>query len=221
MKISVKQIHWLGHDSFRIDAQEAVIYIDPWHLQDAPAADIILITHDHHDHCSPEDVAKIRKADTVILTTQEAADKLPAPVRVIRPGEEQVVKGITVRAVPAYNTNKFRSPGQHFHPREKKHVGYVVTISGMSIYHTGDADPIPEMEGLKVDVALLPVSGTYVMTVDEAVQAAKMIQPKVAIPMHVGAGIGAIEMTEEFRQKATAALPDLEVVLLPLEGTPA
>ncbi len=218
MQPPVDHIHWLGHDSFRIDGQEAVIYIDPWRLQGGPAADLILITHDHHDHCSPEDIAKIRKADTVILTTQEAADKLPTPVQVIRPGEQQVVKGVTVRAVPAYNTNKFRSPGQHFHPREKNHVGFVVTVDGTIIYHTGDADPIPEMTGLKVDVALLPVSGTYVMTVEEAVQAAQMIQPKVAIPMHVGAGIGTTEMAEEFRAQAAAVLPGLTVVVLPLEG---
>jgi L-ascorbate metabolism protein UlaG (beta-lactamase superfamily) len=119
---------------------------------------------------------------------------------------------VHIRAVPAYNTNKFRSPGNPFHPKEKGYVGFVLTLGDRRIYHTGDSDHIPEMAQIKTDVALLPVSGTYVMTVEEAVEAAKTLQPKVAIPMHVGAGIGELTFTQTFKSLAT-----VPVEILPQE----
>jgi L-ascorbate metabolism protein UlaG (beta-lactamase superfamily) len=205
-------LHWLGHDSFRIEWGGITIYIDPYRLKGGPPADLILISHDHSDHCSPEDVARIRKADTTIVTVASAAAKLGGAAEIVQPGDERALKGVHIRAVPAYNTNKFRSPGNPFHPREKGYVGFVLTLGDRRIYHTGDSDHIPEMADIETDVALLPVSGIYVMTAEEAAEAAKTIQPRLAIPMHVGADIGKLEATETF--KALAGVP---VVILPLE----
>ncbi len=214
MKLITEQIHWLAHASFRIDTDELVVYIDPWQLGvDAPPADLILITHDHQDHCSPEDVVKIQKDDTVIVTIAAAASKLSGEIKIVQPGDKLTVKGVPIEAVPAYNLTKFRSPGNPFHPQEAGYVGFIVTLGGQRIYHTGDVDIIPEMETFAVDIALLPVSGTYVMTADEAVEAARIIQPKLAIPMHVGRGIGGLEMAEQFKQNAP-----VPVEILPLEG---
>ena len=205
-------IHWLGHDSFRIDGEGIVIYIDPYKIDGGPKADLILITHDHKDHASVEDVAKIRRDDTLIVTVDAAASKFAEPVQILKPGENRVVKGVPVQAVPAYNTNKFRSPGVPFHPRESGYVGYIITVSGMRIYHAGDTDAIPEMKDYRCDVALLPVSGIYVMTAEEAVDAARLIQPAIAIPMHVGRGIGSLEDAERFRQKSP-----VPAMILPME----
>lgn len=205
-------IHWLGHDSFRIDGKRGVVYIDPYRLKEGPKADLILITHEHADHASPVDVEKIRKSDTVIVAPAAAAAKLSGAVTTVAPGDELTVKGVAIRAVPAYNLNKFRSPGVPYHPREAGYVGYVVAVDGVRIYHAGDTDHIPEMAGLAPDVALLPVSGIYVMTAEEAAAAAAAIGPKAAVPMHVGEGIGALEDAARF--KATAAVP---VVVLPIE----
>jgi L-ascorbate metabolism protein UlaG (beta-lactamase superfamily) len=199
----VSHIHWLGHDSFRIESEAGTIYIDPWKLKGGPDADLILITHEHHDHCSPEDVAKVQAPDTVIVTIPACAGQLTGDVRPVTPGETLEVKGIEIRTVPAYNLNKFRSPGEPFHPKESGHVGFIVTVQGQRIYHTGDTDFIPEMEELEVDVALLPVSGTYVMTAEEAVEAAAAIEPQVAIPMHVGGGIGSLDDAQRFEQQAS------------------
>jgi L-ascorbate metabolism protein UlaG (beta-lactamase superfamily) len=99
-----------------------------------------------------------------------------------------------------------------FHPKDAGHVGYLITVKGVTIYHPGDTDFIPEMKGLKPDVALLPVSGTYVMTAEEAAEAATAIQPKVAIPMHVGEGIGSLADAERFKEKAAVS-----VIVLPIE----
>ena len=213
LKKLVSNLHWLGHDAFRIDGGGLVIYIDPFMLKkDAPKADLILTTHDHFDHTSPDDIAKIRKPETVIVTVAKAAEKLTGDVRIVKPGDEITVRGIGINAVAAYNTNKFRSPGVFFHPKEAGHAGYIVTVNGLRIYHAGDTDFIPEMKDLAPDVALLPVSGTYVMTAEEAIEAATAIRPKVAVPMHVGGPIGAMKSTEDF--KAKAGVPEL---ILPIE----
>jgi L-ascorbate metabolism protein UlaG (beta-lactamase superfamily) len=187
-------IVWLGHDSFRIDASTC-IYIDPYQLDGGKPADLILVTHEHFDHCSPEDVARIQQPGTVIVTEKDSAEKLSGDVRVMTPGESLVLDGLTVEAVPAYNTNK------DFHPKANGWLGFIIDIDDVSIYHAGDSDYIPEMDDLDVDIALLPVSGTYVMNPDEAVQAALAIKPKLAIPMHYGAIVGDQSDAAHFRDK--------------------
>lgn len=209
----IENIHWLGHDTFRIE-NDRTIYIDPYELKGRPPkADLILITHDHSDHCSPGDVAKLVKGDTVIVTIAAAAQKLKGDVRVVKPGESLVVQGIPIETVPAYNVSKFRSPGVPFHPKESGHVGFIITVGGVRIYHAGDTDVIPEMDDIETDVALLPVGGTYTMTADEAAEAANRIKPKLAIPMHWGAIVGSASDAQRFSD-----LCQMEVVILSQEG---
>jgi L-ascorbate metabolism protein UlaG (beta-lactamase superfamily) len=205
----IENIYWLGHDGFRIDG-EATIYVDPWNLKvGVPKADLILITHDHYDHCSPDDVAKISKEDTVIVTIAAAARRLQGDVRVVKAGDSLPVSGTSIEVVPAYNVNK------HFHPQSAGHVGFIFTVGDKRIYHAGDTDLIPEMDSIQADIALLPVSGKYVMTADEAVQAAQKLMPQVAIPMHYGAGVaGSIKDAERFRDRLQGKV---EVVILSQE----
>ena len=194
----ISKLHWLGHDSFRIDGPP-VVYFDPWRLSGPlPTADLVLVSHEHDDHCSPEDIAKISGPDTEVIASASAAPRLPG-ARAVRPGEQMNVGGVQIEAVRAYNVNKFRSPGVPFHPREENHVGYIITVDSTRLYFAGDTDHIPEMEEFRCDVALLPVSGTYVMTVEEAVKAANAIQPQVVVPMHFGAGIGTADDGQRFR----------------------
>lgn len=180
----LENISWLGHDGFMIKAGDKVVIIDPYQVTSADPADILLISHAHYDHCSPEDIEKLQTASTVIVTEPESARQLTGDIRIMKPGDAIDVAGIKIEAVPAYNTNK------KFHPRKKNWLGFIVTIAGCRIYHAGDTDMIDEMADLDVDVALLPVSGTYVMTAQEAVEAAKRIKPKVAIPMHYDSLVG-------------------------------
>ncbi len=208
----VSNIHWLGHSSFRIEGNGLVTYVDPWKLEDGPKADLILITHDHRDHCSPVDVAQVQKEDSVIVAVAAAAAKLSGQIEVVKLGDELTVKGVPISTVPAYNINKFRSPGVPFHPQESGYVGFVFTLEGRRIYHAGDTDFIPEMESLDVDVALLPVSGTYVMTADQAAEAVAAIKPQIAIPMHISRGIGSLADAEYFKEKAS-----VPVEILPIE----
>jgi L-ascorbate metabolism protein UlaG (beta-lactamase superfamily) len=197
-------ITWLGHDSFRIKAPEGVIYVDPWKLRGAEPADLILITHSHQDHFSAEDVHKLAKPDTTVVTVAQVAKQLKGDVRTVKPGDTLTVKGIKIEAVPAYN------PAKQFHPKAAGHVGFIITAGGRRIYHAGDTDLIPEMANVQADVALLPVGGKYTMTASEAAQAANLIKPKVAVPMHWGDIIGTRADAEEFKKASKVPVEILE-----------
>lgn len=195
----VKKIHWLGHDGIRLDGS-VVVCFDPFQVSSTKPADVILISHDHFDHCSPEDVAKIRKEDTTIVTNATSAQKLKGNVRVVAPGDHVQVKGIDIEVWPAYNTNK------EFHPKKAGMLSFVITLDGIRYYHAGDTDFIPEMNELKTDVAFLPVSGTYVMTAEEAIGAARAIRPQLAIPMHYGAIVGSEDDAVRFKKALEAEM---------------
>jgi L-ascorbate metabolism protein UlaG (beta-lactamase superfamily) len=199
-----EKITWLGHASFRIDGDKATIYIDPWKLKSAVPADLILITHSHYDHLSEPDVAKIRKPSTVIVGPSDCKAGFGDAFNVISPGETHTIGEITVETVPAYNTDK------DFHPKGNNWVGYIVTVDGVRVYHSGDTDVIPEMADVNADVALLPVGGTYTMTARQAAEAVAKIAPKVAIPMHCGDIVGTMKDREAFSGAASAPVVVLD-----------
>lgn len=181
------KIKWLGHASFRIEGDQATVYIDPWKLKGSSPADIVCVTHSHYDHLSQEDIEKIRKSSTVIVGPPDCKAGFGDAFKEIAPGGTVTVGDVTVEAVPAYNVNK------DFHPKSNNWVGYIVTVDGVRVYHTGDTDVIPEMDDVNADVALVPVGGTYTMTVPEAADAVSRIEPRVAVPMHCGDIVGTLD----------------------------
>lgn len=198
------EFQWTGHDGFRITdlKNKRIIYIDPFQLSKrhkTKDADIVLVSHDHFDHLSIEDLTEIVNSNTEIVAAKECLGKLqdlPAGrITTLNPGERASPRGLVVEAICAYNTNK------KFHPKEDNKIGFVITVDGHRIYHSGDTDIIPEMSGLNPDIALLPVSGTYVMTADEAARATdEFIKPrKFAIPMHYGSIVGSEEDANKFK----------------------
>ncbi|MBF0100520.1 MAG: MBL fold metallo-hydrolase [Desulfobacterales bacterium] len=204
VKEFLKKIHWLGHDAFRINSTKT-IYMDPYKISGGPQADIILISHEHYDHCSVDDVAKIQRNNTIIVTEKQSAKKLSGDIRILSPGQSISLDDVLIEAVPAYNVDK------QFHPKKNNWLGFIVEIDGIRIYHAGDSDFIPEMKGLHVDIALVPVSGIYVMDPKQAVEAVLAIQPKIAIPMHYGDIVGTLEDAKQFQQ---ALKGKMDVVIL-------
>jgi len=194
----IEGLHWLGHSSFRWEGSKTV-YFDPWKItKGSKTADIICVSHEHFDHCSKDDIAKIISPATVIVTSASGRDQLSSlasscgEIHAMAPGDTYETGGIAIRAVASYNI------GKKFHEKSAKKLGFIVTMDGAAVYHAGDTDRIPEMDSLKCDTALLPVSGTYVMTADEAVEAAIVIKPKVAVPMHYGDIVGKLSDAKRF-----------------------
>ena len=192
-----ERIHWLGHDSFRIDWRK-VIYIDPYQIEPGRPADLIFVTHEHFDHCSREDVFKILQPATIVVTEKAAAKKLGLPkeqLRVVAPRDKLNIGEVGIEVVPAYNTDK------KFHPKANDWLGFIIEIDGCRIYHAGDTDLIDEMKFVQADVALLPVSGTYVMTAEQAAEAARRIKPELVIPMHYGTVVGTDNDAQALRSR--------------------
>jgi len=194
-------VHWLGHDGFVLQGSKTVV-IDPFRARGDYKADLLLISHEHSDHLSEEDIRRFASAGTTIVAPricEAPLSKFPQEKKFVSPGDDLVLKGVRLEAVPAYNVNKFRSPGRFFHPKEDGRVGFVLTLDGVRFYHSGDSDSTPEMRGLEVEVALLPVSGTYVMTAEEAAEAARAMKADVVIPMHFDSIVGTRADAERFR----------------------
>jgi L-ascorbate metabolism protein UlaG (beta-lactamase superfamily) len=205
--VLIDSVEWLGHSGFRVTVGRQRVYIDPYRVSgDAPKADLILLTHGHYDHFSPQDVERLSQPETEVVAPAAVAERLAGRVQSIAAGEEvepERVRGVAVRALAAYNTSKRNSDGRVYHPREAGGVGYDLNVRGERLYHAGDTDVIPEMDQVHgVDLALLPVSGTYVMTAGEAAEAARRIQPRMAVPMHWGEHLGTRADAEAFLRQA-------------------
>jgi L-ascorbate metabolism protein UlaG (beta-lactamase superfamily) len=208
IKKAVEGIKWLGHSSFKLVGSKTV-YIDPWKLPAGTGGDgdLVLVTHDHYDHCSPADVKKALKKGGKVLAAECCRSKLPNADEYTLAWMHKMIADLEIYVTAAYNINK------KYHLREYGHVGYVVTLDGVKIYHAGDCDAFPHMRDISCDIALLPVSGTYVMDVGEAVDACNMLKPKVAIPMHWGDPdvVGTREDAERFKRVAPCEVVILDV----------
>ena len=204
MRINGIELKWLGHSGFQIKNSK-IIYIDPYNIKEGlEKADIILITHSHYDHCSFADLEKIMQEGTRVIAPADcqstiAKFKIPVKIELIEPHGEINLGEVKISALPAYNKDK------HFHAQNELWVGYVIKMNDAIIYHAGDTDVIPEMQKLtgykqqgKEFVALLPVGGRFTMSAEEAAEAAEIIKPTLAIPMHWGSIIASEKEAQEF-----------------------
>lgn len=206
MDINGVKIEFLGHSGFLIsNGNGKRIAIDPYNVSESvEKVDIILITHGHYDHCSIKDISKLAKNGTTVVVPPDVQSKITkiegVNMQIAEVGDELDIQGVKIEALHAYNIKK------DYHPKSEGWLGYLLKMNEVIIYHSGDSDKIPEMEKLtgygKHDnkfVALLPVSGTYVMNAEEAVDVASFISPHLVIPMHYGAGVaGTIEDAKRF-----------------------
>ncbi len=214
-----ERIRWLGQSSFRIEGEQSSIYIDPWQIRSPHPADLILITHSHEDHFSPADIEKILRArpveyglrgvklsrsTTVVMGPADCEVDLDVEYLVVAPGAFRTAKGAGVRAVAAYDLDGF-------HPSQKGWVGYVVSLDGVSIYHCGDSRATLPMAGVSADIALVPVSGNHAMALEEAVNAVKLINARLVIPMHSGEPQGGLEALYAFAEAS-----ETPVMILPI-----
>ena len=183
------------HSSIKI-MKGIIIYFDPFRInEEKHDADLILITHDHYDHYSPEDIKKVIKKDTIIVapkTINELNNK--ENITFVEPNQTYNINGYKIDTIPAYNISK------HFHPKENNWIGYIIEIDGLKYYVAGDIDITPENRQIKCDVALIPIGGTYTMDYKEASELINIIKPKIAIPTHYGSIVGDITDGEKFKK---------------------
>jgi L-ascorbate metabolism protein UlaG (beta-lactamase superfamily) len=201
-------VRWFPPSWLLITYGSKVIYIDPAWIQknfdkypkkvifshypepmdglpepDLPKADIIFVTHHHQDHIKTATLNRLVKKGTRIFAPLKCAELIGIPFEEVKPNDEYKVGEIKIKVVYAYNTPSGHSTRKVHHKGEC--VGYLLTIDGKTIYHAGDTDVIPEMKEFgKVDIAFLPIGGTFTMDIQEAVQATSIIDPKIVVPMH-------------------------------------
>lgn len=197
-------VTWIKQSGFRILNGEQVVYVDPYQVPGSPGdADLVLITHPHRDHCDAESVRKVSKDSTLVLAEGDSAallDGIPN-VEIIALGEDRTVESLRIDTVRAYNLEK------SYHPRDNDWLGFVLTLAdGRAMYHAGDTDFIPEMNGIEADAVFLPVGGTYTMGAEEAARAARAMAPSAAVPMHWGAAVGNLADAETFRDELAGAV---------------
>ena len=178
------------------------IYFDPFKLERKYKndADYIFITHSHYDHFSEEDIIDIKKQNTKIVIPNELYEKTialgfdEANILLVEPNNDYEIDEIKFQTIPAYNINK------NFHKREYNWVGYIVLIDGKKMYIAGDTDCIDEAKNIDVDIAFVPVGGTYTMNYLEAVKLVKEMKPKLAIPIHYKTIVGSLEDAIKFKE---------------------
>ncbi len=178
----------LTHGSVLFQWQGRAIYVDPagnYDWASLPKADLVLITHEHGDHCSPETVAKIKKPTTRIVANAVCARQFPGAV-VLKNRDGRRMLGVGILAVPAYNMVRKAPNGQFFHPKGRDN-GYVLVFANKRVYVAGDTEAIPEMARLRgIDIAFLPINLPYTMPPIEAAKAARMFHPRILYPYHQG-----------------------------------
>ena len=189
--VMIENITVNAQSSIRILDSNRVIYADPFKIRkDTHDADFILLTHDHFDHFSPEDILKVAKIDTILVVPGTMMGKARTvassvgDIRMVKPGESGDIDGLEYETIPAYNV------GKSFHKKSAGWVSYILTLGGKRIYIAGDTDKNPDNEKVKCDIAMVPIGGTFTMDASEAAELINVIQPEVAIPIHYGDGAG-------------------------------
>ncbi|HET9724804.1 MAG TPA: MBL fold metallo-hydrolase [Actinomycetota bacterium] len=195
----LQDLTWFRQAAFRWEGQGPVVYIDPWGITDPVPADVILITHAHHDHFQPREIDRLRTPTTKLVAPKDVAAGLSGDVTPVAPGEVHEVGGLRFETVPAYNIAEERLD---MHPQRNGWVGYLFEYAGRRFYHGGDTDALPELEPIATDVALVPIGGTYTMDAEEAADFVRAMEPGLAVPMHYGYVVCSPSRADVFRKLA-------------------
>jgi L-ascorbate metabolism protein UlaG (beta-lactamase superfamily) len=211
----LERLTWFQQAAFRWRDDERTIYIDPWGTpEDAPPADVIVITHAHHDHFCADDIARLSTPSTKLVAPHDVAGELRGDVTAVAPGESHEVDGLRFTTVPAYNT---REEALEFHPKSKRWVGYVLELGGRSYYHAGDTDDAEELRSVRSDVALVPIGGHFTMNAEEAAGLVRAMSPGLAVPMHYGFVVGSVGDADRFTEAAAPVPVETMVPTNPFE----
>lgn len=208
-----ENIRVFTQNSIRIESAQGAIYVDIFKMNETPHdAAYILITHDHYDHFSPEDIEKVANKNTILVVPEKMrskADKISGMVKrieTVSPGIKTEIDGLGIEAVPSYNILK------PFHPKSAGWVGYIFNIDGERIYIAGDTDLTKEAKEVKCDIALIPIGGTYTMDAKKAAELVNIIKPKTVIPTHYGSIVGTAKDADAFAKLVDESI-DVKIIM--------
>ncbi len=199
------RIKWFPRSWVQIKTDKYIIYFDPSYMSTyykklkskvifsdkeddilpemLESADLILISHIHRDHCKKETINRLLHSETSVFAPDKIESDINIKFRLVRPDNSYLLDDIIIKTTFAYNTEQGSST-KKVH-KKGSCVGYVLTVENRNIYFAGDTDLIPEMNKLKnIDIAFLPIGGTFTMSLEEAVQAARIINAGITIPIH-------------------------------------
>jgi L-ascorbate metabolism protein UlaG (beta-lactamase superfamily) len=183
------RVHPVSHASFVMTTPGLVIYNDPVNgaaaYESLPAPDLILVTHEHGDHFVVDTLNGIVGENTRLVVNPAVFGMLPEDLKAratgLANGESTEIGGVSIEAVPAYNTTEDRLK---YHPQGRDN-GYVLEIDGMRVYIAGDTEDIPEMRALEsIDIAFVPMNLPYTMSVEQAAAGVAAFAPKHVYPYH-------------------------------------
>ncbi|MCR4744247.1 MAG: MBL fold metallo-hydrolase [Lachnospiraceae bacterium] len=197
--MNAENIDVFTQNSIRIRTDDKKIYIDPFQMKESPSdADFILITHDHYDHFSPEDIEKVTNGKSVLVVPEKMSEKaeevkkLVGKIVTVRADNSYDIDGLSFVTIPAYNLLK------PFHSKSAGWIGYILNLDGKRIYIAGDTDATKEAKSVKCDIALVPIGGTYTMDPKKAAELINIIRPETAIPVHYGTIVGNPKDADKF-----------------------
>ena len=193
-------IEWYGQSSVKIPFSKRLVYVDPYKIPQNDTPNVVLITHAHSDHLNANEIAKLTSNQAVIVAPVDCENELRENgfenLFLVKPDDLFELDGVQIAVVKAYNRVK-----TSFHPIEKGWVGYVISCDGISVYHPGDTERIPEMKKVKCDIAFMPLGQTYTMnSVNEAAESVKDVSPLFVIPFHYGIYEGNKNDTLSFKE---------------------
>jgi L-ascorbate metabolism protein UlaG (beta-lactamase superfamily) len=195
-------ITWLGHSTFLITTPGGTrIVTDPW-LDGNPmcppdrkridAADLILLSHGHSDHCG--DIVPVsRSTGAPILAIHELSVWLEGKglqnVRGMNMGGTVAIAGLEVTMVPAVHSSSVVDEGVSIYMGEP--AGFVVRMENeQTFYFAGDTAVFGDMrliaEMHKPEIAFLPIGDHYTMGPDAAAVACRLLGIRQVVPMHYG-----------------------------------
>jgi Predicted Zn-dependent hydrolases of the beta-lactamase fold len=211
-------VYPIAHASIVLEVPGMVIYVDPVGEADAyeglPPPDLVLITHEHGDHFSPDTLDVTVSAQSQFITNPSVYEKLSEDYRArataMKNGDTTEVGDVQIEAIPAYNMTEDRL---QYHPKGRDN-GYVLTIDGRRVYIAGDTEDTPEMRALRnIDVAFIPMNLPYTMDIDQAASAVIEFKPANVYPYHYrGSDV------EAFAAKVREGAPEVNVILGPWYG---
>jgi L-ascorbate metabolism protein UlaG (beta-lactamase superfamily) len=242
-----QRLTWVGHSTVLLDVDGVRLLTDPvlrprvLHLRrlgtalrlDEHGPDLVLISHVHYDHLDLASLRLLGGSPRFVvprgagsLLRRRGFDRIVE----VEPGDEEQVRGITIRATHAEHDSR-RGP----FGTETPALGYLVSGSA-STYFAGDTDLFPGMGSIAddLDVALLPVAGWGPrlppghLNPRTAADALALLRPRIAVPIHWGTyrrlgltrdPLAVREPAESFARFAADLAPAVEVRVLPVGGS--